>query len=66
MSEHFSQKRKTILSDRNSIFIEKNIADYDRISQKKMDLEAEQTLFKEKIHCLEVKIFELEAKKKTG
>jgi hypothetical protein len=40
VNENLLKKRKSTINDRSSIFLEKNLIDYEKLNQKKMDLEA--------------------------
>jgi hypothetical protein len=59
VNENLIKKRKSTLNDRSSIFIEKNLIDYEKLYQKKMDLEAERVMMADKIRKLESKVGEI-------
>ena len=59
VNDSILKKRKSTINDRNSIFIEKNLIDFEKLSQKKMDLEAEKALMADKLKKLEARVLEL-------
>lgn len=52
INENLLKKRKSTLNDRSSIYIEKNLIDYEKLFQKKIDLEAEKTVMLDKMRNL--------------
>lgn len=59
VNESFYKKRTSNAKDRNSIFIEKNIIELQKLQQKKMDLEEENVSLGNKIKQLQQKVIQL-------
>ena len=51
-TDGFSRKRPSLMNDRHSIYLQKNIVDFQIVQQNCLDLEAEKSCMEKKIQKL--------------